>query len=187
MVVSSIAIAITRSDTSVHSYIMIHLSGLVDVADSRCGVGEVRIVRGICERSGVGQRCCVRGVGDWSCMSGVGERSSRVDDGCRMRRIRDSGCGRQIARSGRCGDADDEQGEKSGALVHDDEVEEVAGTSLRLSCEDCPSCTYSTTDTEICSATLFYRTKPLLCETELVFYSSHPCDLEVSAKVFRIR
>ena len=144
-------------------------------------------MRGICERSGVGQRCCVRGVGDWSCMSGVGERSSRVDDGCRMRRIRDSGCGRQIARSGRCGDADDEQGEKSGALVHDDEVEEVAGTSLRLSCEDCPSCTYSTTDTEICSATLFYRTKPLLCETELVFYSSHPCDLEVPAKVFRIR
>jgi len=127
------------------------LQTLVDVADSRCGIGDVRGVRGVCEWSrvsGVGDRGCVRGVGDRGCVCGVSNRGSRVDNGCGMRRVRDSGCsgdcgyGRQEA-GGRCrGDAGDEKGEKNGALAHDDVAEEVAGANLILLrglSEDCYS------------------------------------------------
>ncbi|TGZ52704.1 Uncharacterized protein DBV15_02547 [Temnothorax longispinosus] len=111
-------------------------STLVDVADSGCGVRERSRVSGVGERSrvcGIGDRGCVRGVGERGWVSAVGDRGGRVDDGCGMRRVRD-GCsgdrpGCQIAGGRCCSDAGDEKGEKSGALVHGDEVSaEVAET-----------------------------------------------------------
>lgn len=159
-------------------------TSLVVVADSRCGVGDVRGVRSVCERSRmscIGDRSYGCGVGERSC---VRDRGGRVDDGCRMRRVRDGcsgdhGSGCQEAGSRRSGDTGDKKSDKNGALVHDDEVEEVVETDLALLRG--LSELLLDYDTKIRSGPIFIGIEPFLRGRKLVLCRSHPRrDLQVA-------